>query len=466
MASPIISEVIGSGGAATWVAEVKLKGSPQQANMGALMVLMDGKPYRFGMFEISPGHQLMVIHSMICRITNCNCKSMLFGLFKSAKVDIDILSFTALNGYHLELFGIKPVPTATEPDPESPPDDELGPEEEEEVIELTSKANSMKELDQLVNEYLSNRDQLALALKSESASYKDEQPTKKLRWITGAPHELEIVANRSLREWQKLEWVLFRDQAMYGGDASLRTSPDIKHWDAFYHIYNDISTVDEPRKRMQQAFKTFAGHVLAVTGKVITQADLPKKVLGDKHIRDGQCYQCDKPIPSIEDMDGQIYTNLGMVVVRGLYDDKVVKDASRFGIFCSRRCSMGRCLGCAGDLAGGKCPNSWCGHDQKQNIRLAVPVGHGIKDYNEYIGEMDADDVKKGLPLRWPMCDAKKKCMYHGCERVCDRECGHHCNTYSSNCRRYHKRRRVSEQLSIGHPLCSCHPDWVHCNLR
>ena len=180
MASPIISEVIVSSGAATWVAEVKLKGSPQQANMGALTVLMDGKPYRFGTFEISPDQHLIVIHSMNGRISNCNCKTMLSGLFKTAKIDVDVLSFTALNGYHLELFGIKPVPTAAEPDPESPPDDELGPEEEEEVIELTSKANSMKELDQLVNEYLSNRDQLALALKSESASSKDEHPTKKL----------------------------------------------------------------------------------------------------------------------------------------------------------------------------------------------------------------------------------------------------------------------------------------------
>ena len=67
---------------------------------------------------------------------------------------------------------------------------------------------------------------------------------------------------------------------------------------------------------MEQAFKTFAGHVQAVTGKVITRTDLQKGG-SEKEIRNGLCYKCDKNIPMLEDVDGQFYTNVGVVVSRG-----------------------------------------------------------------------------------------------------------------------------------------------------
>jgi hypothetical protein len=199
----------------------------------------------------------------------------------------------------------------------------------------------------------------------------------KINWITDMPPTLEVVTKRSLGEWQKLEWVLHRDRAIYGDDT-LRTNPTVNHWEQFYKLYYDISPVGEPRKRREQAFRTFADHVKAVTGKVITKADLQKTGPEQKVLRNGACYQCEKDIPMLGDMDGQFYTNMGMLVSRSTFEKKVVKDESVYGIFCSRRCSSGRCLGCAGALVAGKCTSIWCGHDQKDQSGRADYSGAGL----------------------------------------------------------------------------------------
>ena len=89
----------------------------------------------------------------------------------------------------------------------------------------------------------------------------------------------------------------------------------------------------------------------------------------------------DAEIP--EGVEGQIYTPLGVVVVRGLTEDKRIRDASKYGVFCGYRCCKGRCRGCASEFVDGNCAQPWCTDDQKRNVRLAGALGYG-KEGEEY----------------------------------------------------------------------------------
>lgn len=450
MFGPLIKQVPGNNPeVATWVADVSFQEAPGSNNMAALLVHISGKPYHFGIFEVGGGKFLIVIHCKESRTTNANCKITLSRLFKNAKLDAQIHQLAALNGYHLELFGLCPLPSATEANPTS--QDDLSTEEQEELGEMYATATSRKDLDEIAAQYFAKRDQQALALKQEHAK---APLTKKLSWLTDIPAELEVVTKRSLREWQKLEWVLFRDEAMFG-EKTMRHSPSVRHWDVFLKIYEQISPLGEARNRKREAFKTFSAHVLDVTGQKISLGDLPQAT-AEKFIRDGWCYTCDRDIPIVGEMENGIYTNVGAVVCRGVFEEKTVVDQAPFGIFCSKRCSNGSCLGCGGDLVDFKCVSNWCTHDQSRNKRKALPLGSGVEDYNEYVGEMLAKYAQQGLPLDWPTCVAKKQCMFHPCDHVCTRNCVHEC---TARCR-MHKLVRPTEQVPYGHDLCSCEPEW------
>jgi hypothetical protein len=451
MTVPLIKKASGNTPeVATWVAEVSFQEAPGSNNMAALLVHISSKPYHFGTFDMGGGKFMVVIHSKESRTTNANCKITLSRMFKNAKIEAEIHQLAALNGYHLELFGLCPVPAA--PDTKAAPDNDLSPKEQEELGEMYSTATSRQDLDEIASHYFAKRDQQALALKQEPT--KATRPPNELVWLTDPPAELEVVTKRSLREWQKLVWVLFRDERMFG-EKSMRTSPSVRHWDTFLKLYDQISPVGEARNRKREAFKTFSGHVLEVTGQKISLGDLPKAT-ADKFIRDGWCYTCDKDIPIVGEMDQGIYTNVGTVVCRGVFDEKTVQDEAPFGIFCSRRCSSGRCLGCGGELVENKCLSNWCLHDQGRNKRKALPLGSGEEDYNEYIGEVASKYAQQGLALDWPFCVAKKQCMFHTCDHVCTRNCTHEC---TAKCR-MHKLVRLTEQISYGHELCSCNPEW------
>ena len=288
MALPSIKEVQPNGtDAVTWVCEVQFKEDLSQTMTRDLMAHLACKPYRFGVAVVEAHKYMMVIHGLKGSTSNSNCKLMLSRAFKNASVDAEISNFAALNGYHLELFGL--CHTYKENvEPEEP--NELNPDEQEELSGLYDNANSKEELGQICQGYFAKRDQQALALKTENGA-KASDDKFKLTWLTEMPSELEVVAKKSLREWQKLEWVLHRDRAIYGDDT-LRTCPTIGHWEQFYKLYYDISPVGEPRKRREQAFKTFADHVKAVTGMVVTKADLQKTGPEQKVLRNGACYQC------------------------------------------------------------------------------------------------------------------------------------------------------------------------------
>ena len=443
MTTPEIIEVDGCGQTAkTWVANVRLNAPFDQLQMGAFVTMLKDKPYHVGIVDMGLQRYHLIFHGKAIR--NSHCKELLQTVFEKAHFKYQIEQVAAFNGYHMELFGLsKQTPEDTEQDRE------LEPEEQEDLSNLYDTAEKIEDLETIYQDYLKKHSQHLLALRAKS------EQTVKVNWITDMPPTLEMVTKRSLREWQKLDWVLLRDRAIYGDDT-LRTQPTIDHWEQFFKLYYDISPVGDHRKRLEQAFKTFADHIQAVTGKVVTKADLQKTGPEQKVLRNGACYQCEKDIPMLGDMDGQFYTNMGMVVSRRIFDKKVVKDESVHGIFCSKRCASGRCLGCAGGLVDGKCTSIWCGHDQKRNQREAVPLGYGVDGYDEYVGEIEASYAHMGLPLDWPLCRPKQQCFWHGCQHVCERDCKHECDT---TCRK-HKTTMKGEEIPFGHPLCLCEPEW------
>jgi len=448
MTIPQIIEVDGCGQTAkTWVADVKFAEVPDQFQMGAFVTTLRDKPYHVGIVDLGLQKYHLIFHGKGRPIRNSQCKDLIQTVFERAHFKYQIEQLAAFNGYHMEVFGFSKHPTYEEPEEQDP--EELNPDDQEDLGKLYETAEKKDDLEAIYQDYIKKHNQSAIALGTKL------EEKVKINWITDMPPTLEVVTKRSLREWQKLEWVLHRDRAIYGDDT-LRTCPTIGHWEQFYKLYYDISPVGEPRKRREQAFKTFADHVKAVTGMVVTKEDLQKTGPEQKVLRNGACYQCENRIPMLGDMDGQFYTNMGMVVARSTFDKKEVKDESVYGIFCSRRCASGRCLGCAGGLVDGKCTSIWCGDDQKRNKREAVPLGYGIDGYDEYIGEMEASFAQKGLPLDWPMCRAKRQCFWHGCNHVCKRDCQHECTAK----RRQRKMNMGAEPVKYGHPLCSCEPEW------
>ena len=268
MTNPEIVKVDGCGQIAkTWIANVKFKEIPDQFQMGAFVTLLKDKPYHIGMVELGLQKYYLILHCKGRPIRNSHCKDLLQTVFEKIHFKCQIEQMAAFNGYHLELFGLS---TKTTCDSEQTDQEDLEPEEQEELGKLYDTANTKDDLDQIYQDYLKKHHHHALALKTKASETKAQ-----INWVTDTPATLEVVTKRSLREWQKLEWVLLRDRAIYGGE-SLRTNPRVDHWDQFFKLYYDISPVGEPRQRMEQAFKTFADHVKAVTGKVITRADLQK----------------------------------------------------------------------------------------------------------------------------------------------------------------------------------------------
>ena len=451
MAFPVTMEIPTSGtDARTWVVEVHFDKPPTQECMDAFVGQISTKTFAFGIFEVARGKVLIIMHSTGNRVINSTCKIALSRLFQSAGVEASIHNVTSLHGYHLELFGWKPVPIQACPR-STPVNLEVTTDDEDEIGDLTSQVASMSNFSQICTDYFTRREQTALALKSDSASSSNTSSVTSVKWVTDMPEEVELILKRKLVESQKLEWIFFRDRVL-NGDDTMRTEPSAKHWPAFYTTYAEISHIGDRKNMMKAAFKTFAEHVESSTGNPFTRDDLPKDDV-DKVVVHGRCFQCGSSIPLSLEMAGQINTNLGQVVCRAIEDAKVVEDASRFGVFCSRRCVRGRCHGCAGALVDGKCPNEWCGDDQMGNRRRVVPLGFGTNGdmSDEYVKPMEFHFAKRGLPLTWPMCRAKKQCRFHTCLHVCERDCTHDC----TGC------RQCNGTVKFGSPGCECDPMWL-----
>ena len=449
MATPTFVEVDGSGThAKTWVMEVKFREPPTREKVADILSHLAEKPFYFGIFQMADVKYMLFAQCHSGTILSGNCKNAVNNVFRKFGVEANLGCISTFNGYHMELFGFKPIQAVAGAKPRTP--DRITPDDDEDEIEaelgdLTSKADNMTEFTRITTEYFKKREQYALAIRSESSN----TFAPGIKWVTTPPPVIEVVTKRFVREWQKLEWILFRDLVI-NGDTSMRTAPALKHWPSFYALYSDISPVIEPRHCMREAFKTFSNHVLTATGLTIKREDLPLED-DERFPLCGKCFQCDAIIPSPGEMAGQIVTNLGQVVCRGIDDVKMVMDASRFGVFCSRRCARGRCHGCAKDLVDGVCGH--CGDDQERNVRRAVPLGYGTngEHSDEYVGTMEFYYAKRGYPLTWPGCRAKRECMFHTCLHTCERDCIHECTGCRVN----------NSGVKFGGPCCTCDPFWL-----
>ena len=213
-----ILEVDGCGqNAKTWVANVKLKKMPDQFQMGAFVVALQDKPYHIGIVDMGPQKYHVIFHSKGRPIRNSHCKDLLQTVFERARFQCHIEQLAAFNGYHMEVFGLSAQTTCEEPEADQ---GDLNPDEQEDLGNLYDTAEKKEDLESIYQDYMKKYSQHTLAVRTKAAEAKKVQ----INWVTDMPPTLEVVSKRKLGEWQKLEWVLHRDRAIYGDD-SLRTNP-------------------------------------------------------------------------------------------------------------------------------------------------------------------------------------------------------------------------------------------------
>jgi hypothetical protein len=286
MTAPIIVEVPGTGKMlSTWVAMVTFPSMPDDESLAALLVAVKRqKKYQIGTFALD-SHRIHFIMRCAEPVQSGQPHTSLVTLFQAASVQARVSKFEAFTPYHLELFGFRP-----NSGPENPTkSDELDSEEEAELNRRALQwdvTKGLSELDRITDEYFAQREQFALALKPPQLQF-GAADAPCIKWHNGLPDQLEVATQRTLREWQKLEWVLFRAQS-----PAMTTTPTMKHFEAFYAIYSKISAVDDEKKRLKQGFETFACHVKDKTGEVVTKDQLPKpKLVQEAEPEDGLvCY--------------------------------------------------------------------------------------------------------------------------------------------------------------------------------
>ena len=247
MASPNLVDVEGTGiYAKTWVAEITFNEPLTDIHKANILTHIGEKPFTFGVYHHTGPKYLVVIRctNESGSMTNCNCKTMLLTLFKRAHVEVMVGQLAAFNGYHAELFGFKSVPHLVQ-EPKSTVV-ETTDLEEEEIGELTTGANNMTDFSRICTDYFAKREHDALALRSDPSESTDNPLVIHLQWLTTPPTQIEVVTKRSLRESQKLEWVLFRDRAIHGDD-SMTKAPNAHHWHGFYSLYTEISQVGDTK---------------------------------------------------------------------------------------------------------------------------------------------------------------------------------------------------------------------------
>ena len=354
MAFPTIVEVAGAGiDVSTWVADVFVPSVPEVHNMSALKVEMESKPYEFGLFSHGPQQFLMIIHCKTGKIFNENCKSLVNRLFAHTRINADIGQLAAFNGYHAEVMGFRPNPGPAMAAKEVPI--ELDSDDEEAIAEAWDVTKGRAELDRITQDYFAKKEQAAVALRPPPIQFGGAPDGPRVNWCTEVPAQLEVATQRALREWQKLQWVLFRSES-----TSMINSPTIKDFAGFYGIYVEISKVENNAKLLKQAFETFAGHVKKTTGNDVTKDQLPKEVLVMIHkIHNGEALakkcECGKALKAGWEMDV----------------DSVMMSASKFGMFCSLKCTKDRCKGCASTVEDGVCVKK-CGDASGRSIRMAT----------------------------------------------------------------------------------------------
>ena len=317
----------------TWVSEVVFPVTLTQDQLVVMRVIMQQKPFHFGLISDAGGH-FVVMHSSREKVRRSQCISALRDVFKVARVEARIQRTVTFNCFHLEFLGFRPNPGSTIPKKEVPVEldeadetkiwEELLPSDDERPI-------CIAEVDEAFEKALKQKREDRLALwRTPSSSSFPLPPTEgpRIVWCTPVPQQLEVAPQRILREWQKLEWALLRCES-----DEMRSRPTLAHFADFHAVYKAISTVQDDGKLLQQAFDTFAFHVKKATGKTILKKELSEATL--KAIRQRcsgkHCQSCSRVLSEdlMMDMDG-------VIVRKHLH-----------GMFCSSKCARGRCKGCS-----------------------------------------------------------------------------------------------------------------------
>ena len=466
MSRPILVETAGnSRDSATWVAEIEFQASddlsPEKAK--TLQAKLEGnyKGYKFGLWKIRvSGLAHLIIHLEEPK-QNSSVKTTVERLMKAANVKGTIKCMEAFSGYHRFLMGF---PGGEDNDDkqasESPEQCEL---EDEVYCAEVDKATCKSDLQQAFSSYLSRQAQSALAVPAGAALAIPAGPAQHqgmvdedIMWINGQPPSLCIYMEHRISEIHKLKWSLLLMK-----DVPL--PPKASSFPTFFTHYRSVSRMRDNVKCLDTAAGHFAqlmehgGFVgnpsksLKVELKKAWQTYSLKNQ--DNFAVEGLCFECNAEIPF--GVEGQINTPLGIVVVKRDFEDKCIKDASAYGLFCGKRCCKNRCKGCASPMVNGKC-TSWsgCTDDQNRNKRLAKPLGYG-KEGEEYISVLEKRVLDEGAPLTWPTCKTKRMCLFHTCSHECSRDCNHVCVLA---CRE--KRRSAPYDIPYYSKRCTCELRW------
>ena len=343
-----IMDVPGHGEQAkTWVVPVTFLSDLAPKQLLVLETILESKPFKVGFFTIPNSTKRLFIVHFQKETRRDQCAKALKDVWRLAGVQASIEEMVMFNGYHLELFGFRPNPGPALPK-KVEPDVELDEGEQTKIWEdllpesdddSTPQSVCMDKVDKAFQEAL-NEKEMVLALRppasSSSGSAYAVPPRSNvgpyISWCTEPPSELEVVTRRTLREWQKLEWVLLRCES-----EEMRTSPSLDQFADFFAIYLGISTVDNQTELLKQAFNTFAKHVKKTTGATVSKKELPPATLNAvRGIQKGavpgkHCQNCNHILSDELMMD----INGGLI------------PKHRHGMFCSSECAKGRCKGCS-----------------------------------------------------------------------------------------------------------------------
>jgi hypothetical protein len=344
----------------TWVSDVVFLTSLTQDQLVVMKVLMQQKPFHFGLCCES-GRHIVVMHSSRERVRRSQCISALRDVFKVARVEAIIQKTVTFNCFHLELMGFRPNPGPVIPKTNEAVV-ELDEDEEEKIWEDLLPSDDEKpiclaDVDEAFGRALKQKreDRLATRQTASSSSCFPTAPTEGplILWCTAAPERLEVAPQRILREWQKLEWALLRCES-----AEMRLSPTLEHFVDFYAVYKVISTVQDDGKMLQHAFDTFALHVKQATGKTVLKTELSEKMLRAirKIIPGKHCQACGRTLVEELIMDAD-----GAMVRKHVH-----------GMFCGHRCAKGRCKGCSFSLDEQKKCVKRCGIRWRGMVRPAT----------------------------------------------------------------------------------------------
>ena len=346
---------------------------------------MQTKPFSFGFFK-DANKYLFIMHS--CEpVQRSQCISCLQHIFKTANIKAAVEEAVVFNGYHLELFGFRPNPGPVLPK-KVEPEVELDEEEQNKLWEelLPSDEETpicMADVDKAFQEALGKKEEMVLALRRPPASsassstqgFAIPQSNAETRviWCTEPPSQLEVAMQRRLREWQKLEWVLFRCES-----EEMRIRPSLTQFADFYSIYRIFSTVDNEVDLQKQAFNTFAEHVKKTTGAIVERRGLPAETVhAVRRLQNGSipgkhCQTCNRTLSDELEMD---------------IDGNMIPK-HRHGMFCSSECARGRCKGCSFELDEQKQCVKRCGIRPRAVVRRA-----SWREYFEHWPKLNPDST-------------------------------------------------------------------------